>query len=140
MKHAKNMVFVAAPWARGLAADSAAARAVRDWWDSAQEVYPANTQRAWRADWRVYEAFCTEHGLAMVPATPSTVAAFVKTCGEHGQKPATLRPYLTTLTLAHRVVQFSNPCAEEPVRHALKGLTNEVSSAQHQAKGLGWTE
>jgi len=59
---------------------------------------------------------------------------------EGGKKPATIRRYLTTIALAHRVTKFSNPCIEEPVRHALKGLTNEVSTAQQQAKGFGWTE
>jgi integrase len=134
------MVSVAAPWARGLPADSATATTVRDWWDSAQRVYPANTQRAWRSDWHVYEGFCAGRSLTTVPATPSTVAAFVEACGEEGKKPATIRRYLTTIALAHRVAQFSNPCVAEPVRHALKGLTNEVSSAQQQAKGVGWVE
>lgn len=138
MKSAKNMVFVAAPWARGLAADSPAATAVREWWESAQGVYPANTQRAWRSDWHVYEGFCAGRGVTTVPAAPSTVAAFVRACGEEGKKPATIRRYLTTIALAHRVAKFANPCVEEPVRHALKGLTNEVSVAQRQAKGLGW--
>jgi len=140
MKHGKNVVLVAAPWASGLAADSPAATAVRDWWDSAQEVYPANTQRAWRSDWRVYERFCAERGITTVPAAPSTVAAFVKACGEQGKKPATIRRYFTTIALAHRVASFENPCTSEAVRHALRGLTNEVSSAQEQAKGLGWAE
>jgi integrase len=103
-------------------------------------VYPANTKRAWRSDWQVYEGFCAERGVTTVPATPSTVAAFVEACGEEGKKPATIRRYLTTIALAHRVAKLANPCVEEPVRHALKGLTNEVSSAQRQARGLGWTE
>jgi integrase len=140
MKQGENGVLVAAPWASGLAADSAAATAVRDWWGSAQEVYPANTQRAWRSDWRVYEGFCAERGGTTVPATPATIAAFVRACGKEGKKPATIRRYLTTIALAHRVAKFSNPCVEEPVRHALKGLTNEVSTAQQQAKGLVWAD
>lgn len=113
---------------------------VRDWWASAQKVYPANTQRAWRSDWQVYEGFCTERSVTTVPATAATVAVFVDACGEGGKKPATIRRYLTTVALAHRVAKFANPCVEEPVRHALKGLTNEVSSAQRQARALGWTE
>jgi integrase len=57
-----------------------------------------------------------------------------------GKKPATIRRYLTTIALAHRIAKFANPCIEEPVRHALMGLTNEVSVAQRQAKGLGWEQ
>ncbi len=140
MNPTKNTLFLAAPWARALEYDSLAARSIREWWDSAQRVYPANTQRAWRADWHAYEAFCRERGVATVPAAPATVAAFIEACGEQGKKPATIRRYLTTVALAHRVAKFDNPCTGEPVRHALKGLTNEVSSAQRQARGLGWAE
>src|ERR1039458_8524768 len=113
MNGAKNTVFVAAPWIRGLAADSAAAAAVREWWASAQRVYPANTQRAWRAVWLIYDHFCEGQGAATVPASASTVASFVDACGEVGKKPATIRRYLTTIALAHRVAKLANPCAEE---------------------------
>jgi integrase len=136
----KNTVFVAAPWAQGLERESPAAIAVREWWDSAQRVYPANTQRAWRADWHVYEGFCRDRGVATVPAALASVASFVEVCGDQGKKPATIRRYLTTVALAHRVAKFENPCSSEPVRHALKALTNEVSTRQRQARGLGWAE
>ena len=80
------------------------------------------------------------YGAVTAPAKPATVAAFVEACGAKGKKPATIRRYLATIALAHRVAKLSNPCTEEPVRHALKGLTNEVSVAQRQARALGWAE
>jgi len=140
VKRTENALELAASWIRGLAADSAAAASVREWWDSAQRAYPANTQRAWRSDWQIYDAFCSGRGVKTVPATPAIIAAFVDACGEVGKKPATIRRYLSTIALAHRVAKFANPCIEEPVRHALKGLTNEVPIAQRQAKGLGWEQ
>jgi integrase len=103
-------------------------------------VYPRNTLLAWGCDWAIYAAFCNERGLATVPASPETIAAFVEACGEQIKKPATIRRYLSTIALAHRVAKFANPCVEEPVRLALKGLTNEVSVAQRQAKGVGWAQ
>ena len=132
------MLFEEAPWAQGLETQSPSAIAVREWWDSAQRVYPANTQRAWRADWLAYDSFCRERGHTTAPAMAATVAAFVEACGEQGKKPATIRRYLTTIALAHRVAKFENRCTSEPVRHALKGLTNEVSTRQRQARELGW--
>jgi len=68
-----------------------AARSVRDWWASAQRVYPVNSRRPWRADWHDYAAFCEGQGVATVPATPATVAAFVGACGEAGKKAAAAR-------------------------------------------------
>lgn len=138
MKQLKKTVFEVAPWVGALPAESPAARSVREWWAGAQRAYPANTLRAWRADWHMYEEFCEGQGVATVPATPASVAAFVDACGEASKRPATIRRYLSTIALAHRVAKFPNPCAEEPVRHALKGLTNEVSVAQRQARGFGW--
>ena len=140
MKQLKKTPFEVAPWVGALPAESPAATSVREWWAGAQRVYPANTQRAWRADWLIYDAHCETQAVTTVPATPATVAAFVDACGAAGKKPATIRRYLTTIALAHRVAKFANPCIEEAVRHALKGLTNEVSVAQRQAKGLGWKQ
>ena len=79
MNPAKNTIFVAAPWTQGLERKSPAALAVREWWDSAQRVYPVNTQRAWRADWHAYEAFYRERDLTPAPATAS-----LRSVGGHG--------------------------------------------------------
>ena len=140
MKRIESAVESAAPWLLALPAGSPAATEVRQWWMSAQRVYPANTLRAWRSDWHAFAAFCGAQGVTTVPATPATVAAFIDASGETGKKPATIRRYLATIALAHRVAKLPNPCTEEPVRHALKGLTNEVSVAQRQARALGWAE
>jgi hypothetical protein len=140
MKTAKNTSFEVVPWVDALPADSPAATSVRVWWATAQKVYPRNTLLAWACDWGIYAAFCEERGFTTVPASAETIAAFIEACGEHLKKPATIRRYLSTIALAHRVAKFSNPCVEEPVRLALKGLTNEVSVAQRQAKGVGWKE
>src|ERR1039458_2724180 len=140
MKTAKNTSFEVVPWADALPVNSPAATNVRTWWASAQKVYPRNTLLAWVCDWAIYAAFCAERGFTTVPARPETIAAFVEVCGEKLKKPATIRRYLSTIALAHRVAKFPNPCVEEPVRLALKGLTNEVSVAQRQAKGVGWAQ
>ncbi len=140
MKNTESVVESAAPWLLALPIGSPAATEVRQWWAGAQRVYPANTLRAWRSDWRAYGAFCDAQAVATVPATTATVAAFVDACGSAGKKPATIRRYLATVALAHRVAKLPNPCTEEPVRHALKGLTSVVPVAQRQAKGLGWAD
>src|ERR1039457_3720957 len=100
MKRTENALELVAPWGGALEGDSAAAASVRQWWSSAQRVFPANTLRAWRSDWHVYDAFCSGRGVTTVPATPATVAAFVEACGKQGKKPATIRRYLTTVALA----------------------------------------
>jgi integrase len=129
-----------APWALTKDLSASAAERVRAWWERAHHVYPATTQRAWRFDWAVFLGFCDPRGASPLPASPETVAAFVEACRAAGKKPATIQRHLSTVALAHRVAKLDNPCIEEPVKLAIKGLTNAVSVRQRQARGLGWAE
>jgi integrase len=118
----------------------AAADNLRTWWQRARRVYPTATLKAWRCDWAVYWGFCEPRQHIPLPATPETVAAFVLYCKEAGKKPATVQRYLSTIARFHRAAQLFNPCAAEAVQMEVKGMTNEVSSRQRQAKGLGMAE
>ena len=113
---------------------------VRAWWKKARRVYPEATLRAWRFDWAAFLAFCKPRGLLPLPASPSTVAAFIESCGEAGKKPATVRRYLATIACAHRAAKVLNPNDDEDVKMALKGLYNRSPKRQRQAKALGWHE
>jgi len=117
-----------------------AAEHLRTWWQRARRVYPEATLKAWRCDWAIYWGFCQPRELVPLPATPETVAAFVLYCKEAGKKPATVRRYLSTIARFHRAAQLFNPCAAEVVQMELKGMTNEVSSRQRQARALGMAE
>jgi integrase len=66
------------------------------------------------------------------------VASFVDACRLAPKKPATIRRYLSTIALAHRVANLANPCADEFVQLEIKGLYNVMSARQKQAKALGW--
>ncbi len=118
----------------------AALEPLRAWWQRARRVYPEATLKAWRCDWAVYWGFCEPRQLVPLPATPETVAGFVLYCKEAGKKPATVRRYLSTIARFHRAAQLFNPCSSEAVQMEVKGMTNEVSSRQRQARGLGMGE
>jgi integrase len=111
---------------------------VRAWWRKARRVYPEATLRAWRFDWTAFLAFCRPRQLSPLPASPSTVAAFIETCADGGKKPATVRRYLATIACAHRAAKLLNPNDDEDVKMALKGLHNKSPVRQRQAKALGW--
>lgn len=119
---------------------SAAVERVKAWWERARDVYPPNTQKAWRHDWAVFIEYCEPAKQSPLPASPETVAGFVTACREAGKKPATVRRYLSTIALAHRVAKLVNPCDDEAVQLELKGLTNARSSRQRQARALGWEQ
>ena len=131
-------IEVTAPW--DLVPGSSAAEHVRGWWERARHVYPANTLRAWRADWTAFLRFCTAQSHAPLPARPASVAEFVARCQLEGKKPATVRRYLATIALAHRVAKLESPVVDEAVQLAMKGFTSEVSVRQRQAHPLGWAD
>jgi len=136
----ENLGKSAAPWVPAQDLAPVAAERVRAWWERAHRVYPAATQKAWQFDWAVFLAFCEPASVCPLPAAPETVAAFVAHCREAGKKPATVRRYLSTIALAHRVAKLLNPCVEESVQLEIKGLYNALSARQRQAKALGWAE
>jgi integrase len=129
-----------APWISAPGIAQEAAERVRAWWERAQRVYPPNTQRAWAFDWAVFINFCESAHVYPLPAAPETVAMFVAQCRIENKKPATVRRYLSTISLAHRVAKLFSPCAEEAVQLEIKGLYNALSARQRQAKALGWAE
>jgi integrase len=118
----------------------AALEPLRAWWGRARRVHPEATLKAWRCDWVLYGGYCATRNLSSLPASSDTVAAYVIFCKEAGKKPATVRRYLSTIARFHRAAQLFNPCSSEAVQLELKGLTNEVSARQRQARGLGMSE
>jgi integrase len=114
------------------------AERVRAWWKKARRVYPEATLRAWRFDWSAFLAFCKPRGLLPLPASPSTVVAYIEACAAAGKKPATIRRYLATIACAHRAAKLLNPNDDEDVKLTLKGIHNKSTVRQRQAKALGW--
>src|ERR1039458_8915269 len=118
----------------------AALEPLRAWWQRARRVYPDATLNAWRCARVVFGGYCAKRALSPLPASPDTVAGFVAYCKEAGKKPATVSRYLSTIARFHRAAQLFNPCSSEAVQMEWKGMTNEVSVRQRQARGLGMEE
>lgn len=62
----------------------------------------AATRRAYESDWRTFIAWCREHGLDTLPATPGTVATWLAASAEAGQSPATVARRLAAVGYVHR--------------------------------------
>jgi hypothetical protein len=56
----------------------------------AEDARASSTRRAYTADFRAFEAWCGEHALASLPATPATVAVFLATLASDGKRPSTI--------------------------------------------------
>ena len=104
---------------------------------AARGAFSDSTERALRSDFAIYAGWCAEHGERALPATPETVAAFVDAMAEL-RAPATVRRYVTSLTIAHRAVGLEKVLRSPPVRLALKRMHRKKGRRQDQATGLTW--
>ena len=96
-----------------------------------------NTERALRSDLGIYAAWCGERGLAAVPASPATVAAFVDEMAGV-RAPATVRRYVASITAAHRAIGRGRSVRSAAVRLALQRMHRARGRRQAQAQGLTW--
>jgi site-specific recombinase XerD len=116
------------------------ANVLASWSQQARGAYATSTQRAWRADWKVFMNFCAKTGFCALPADAHTVREFVLDCRERHKKPATVRRHLATITRAHKAARCPDPCAEEPARLAMRETARLATTRQRQARGLIWSE
>ena len=105
--------------------------------ESARGALSANTERAVRSDLAIYSAWCTERGVAALPASAETVAAFVDAMARV-RATATVRRYVSSIVAAHRAIGLEKTARSEPVRLALKRMHRRKGRRQEQAKGLTW--
>jgi site-specific recombinase XerD len=80
-----------------------------------------NTERAYAADLRDFEAWCREHGCPSAPAAPADVAAFLRDRAEL-LAPATVARRLAAVVAAHRRLGLASPRDDAAVRGALASI------------------
>ena len=100
-------------------------------------AFSDNTERALKSDLSIFAAWCAGRGLRVLPAGPETVAAFVDAMAE-ARAPATVRRYVTSIAIAHRIVGCGDAAKSEDVRLALKRMHRRKGRRQDQARGLTW--
>lgn len=113
-----------------------AAQALETWSQAAKGAFSPNTERAWRADWQSFTSYCQSQGLEVLPALPSTVAAYLRAESAAGRAVATIRHRASTIAKAHRVAGLTDPCTQELVRLALRAIARERGTQQKQAPPL----
>jgi site-specific recombinase XerD len=97
--------------------------------DFAKASKSAATQRAYRSDAAIFEAWCTTRGLTPLPATADAVAAFLADQAANGVRPATLSRRLAAIRYVHRAAGHDTPTADERVRAVLAGIRRTVGAA-----------
>ncbi len=97
--------------------------------DYASQSKSVNTQRAYRSDWADFTAWCRDHHLAALPATPATVALYLtdraKTC-----KTATLARRVAAISQAHQAADHPSPTKAQTVRQVAAGIRRAKGTKQ----------
>ena len=104
--------------------------------DSLESVLSDNTRRVYGTQWRIFEGWCDEVGLASLPAEPLTVARYLAARADSGASIATIRLATSAIAKAHEWAKLESPCLDPGVRASLKGWGRRLSKPQRQSGAL----
>ncbi|MCK5888812.1 MAG: site-specific integrase [Methylococcales bacterium] len=122
-----------------LIAASEQAEKARQYHEAAQGAFAENTERARRADWAIFEAWCDNQQQNTLPTSIDTLVAFIDAQSEI-KKVATVKRYLTTIATAHKAAGLENPVKDEFVRLAVRRMARKNGTRQKQAQGFNWPQ
>jgi site-specific recombinase XerD len=67
-----------------------------------------STRKAYQSDFRIFESWCANHGLASLPSAPQTIALYIASCVSARLAPATIARRLASISKAHQAAGFEN--------------------------------
>ena len=104
--------------------------------EALESVISENTRRVYATQWRLFESWCGEVGLASLPAEPLTVARYLAARAGSGASIATLRLAASAIAKAHQWAGHESPGRDQGVRASLKGWGRRLGKPQRQAGAL----
>jgi integrase len=114
-------------------------RALREALGYIAQADAPGTRRAYAGDWRHFTAWCLQVGLAPLPATPATIAAYLAAHAE-AHAPATLRRRLAAIARAHREARHAFDSRDPVIRNALRGIGRAHAVPARQSVALTTAE
>ena len=92
-----------------------------------------STRKAYQSDFRIYDSWCTDHGLTSLPSAPETIALYIASCVVARLAPATIARRLASISKAHQAAGFEDSPASTKhfvVGEVLKGARRTLGVAQ----------
>lgn len=105
--------------------------------ETVSRAFSWNTERALRADLRVFLTWCQQHGTVAMPARANTLVAFIDDMGST-RAPATVRRYVSSIATLHKALRRANPGESTAVKLALQRMYRNRGRRQTQVAGLTW--
>jgi integrase len=103
---------------------------------SSRGTRSAATERALLGDIVLFSAWCTDAGVAHLPASAETVAGFIDAQAAAGKAVASIRRYAASIAAYHRSAEAPNPMGLKTATDALKRMARARGEKQRQAKGI----
>ena len=104
--------------------------------DALESVLSDHTRRVYGTQWRLFNDWCDEVGLASLPAEPLTVARYLAARAASGASIATIRLATSAISKAHQWAKLESPCRDPGVRASLKGWGRRLAKPQRQSGAL----
>ena len=89
----------------------------------AEQARAKNTKRAYRADWRQFQDWCSERDHSALPASTKTVALFLASISE-AYELSSLERKLSAISQAHKAAEYESPAltTDEPLHSVWSGI------------------
>jgi site-specific recombinase XerD len=88
-----------------------------------------STILAYRADYGDFSAWCTERGLAAMPASTETVILYISAMADAGLSVSTLGRRIAAIGYSHKLGRQANPCTGDDLREVLSGIRRTLGTA-----------
>jgi site-specific recombinase XerD len=102
----------------------------------AENARAENTRRAYRSDWRQFEAWNIARNLTALPAAPATIGRYLADMADMGKKPATIQRRLVAIAYAHRLAGYDLDTRHPAIREVFAGIRRKKGTAQVQKRAL----
>jgi integrase len=90
-----------------------------------------NTRRAYAGQWKIFEAYCQQHELSALPATPNTVASFFAIRAKGGSRALPMGVTKAAVRFMHRAGGYADPTGDVLVESTLKGIRRSMGTKQN---------
>jgi len=97
--------------------------------DYARASKSAATRRAYQTDAADFTAWCRRHGLEPLPASVSTVAAYLAGLAKVGLKASTITRRCAGIRYMHRMAGYEPPTNSEAIKAVLAGIKRSIGTA-----------
>ncbi len=105
---------------------------IENWGTLTGNQYSRNSLLSFRNDWLTFVSYCNEVNVSPLPAAVTAVRRFIEKQSE-SRKAASIKRYIVTISLVHRLHSLPDPTRHREVRYTLNRLYQEKADDAGQA-------